>query len=190
MPIPSGSVLPLLDELKTHVNITSDTHDDELQDLLDAAVGVVEGYVGPLDSRTVVETHRTLNTASPLVLRQAPAIDVTSVTAGDGTLYALTDYDLDTEAGLLHLAYEGSYGRWYGQATVTYSAGRTDLPAAIRTAILIVASRLWETQRGNAPSALPISDNEGFNADPAGLPLLPPRARELLRPYLLGPSVA
>lgn len=180
--VSAGTIVPALGDLKEHLNITSATHDVELQHMLDAAVQVVEGYVGRLNERSVTETHRNGSGGGPLVLRESPVVSVLSVASADGTTYAAADYDLDGPAGMLHVA--GGYGRWPRGVTVTYLAGRSELPAAIRLAVLIVAGRLWETQRGNAPSALPVSD-DGFTADPGGLPLLPPRARELLRPYLL-----
>jgi hypothetical protein len=42
--------LPTLTDLRAQTNITSTADDDELQDHLDAAVDVVTGIVGPIDS--------------------------------------------------------------------------------------------------------------------------------------------
>lgn len=197
MPIPASSVAPTLDELKAHLNITSATHDDELLSILDAAVEVVEGYVGPLDGQTVTERYYNRNPALPLLLRQYPVQAVTSISDVDGNVFEADSYTVDLDTGRVWLARWGGglrswsfWGPGVGlDVTVTYTTGRTSLPASIRLAILIVAARLWETQRGNAPSALPVSDDPS-GLDPGGLPLLPPRAQELLRQYLRGPVVA
>lgn len=167
---------PTLADLKSHLNITDPSQDSELLTMLDAAVDVVEGYVGELDSASVTETHYGGGTV--LVLRRPPVLSVTSVTMNGA---ATTAYVLDGAAGLLR-------GQFSGDTVVTYTTGRAVVPPAVRLAVLVVAGRLWETQRGNAPSALPFSDDAGA-VDPGGLPLLPPRARELLSGYVYGPTV-
>ena len=195
MPVPASSILPTLDELKTHVNITSTTHDDELQDMLDAAAEVVAHYVGPLDSETVTEIHYDSRRMVSLLLRNHPVLSVTSITDGNGVVLDADTYTVDTGTGIVRFTGYTStpYFLWWGDRgdlTVGYEKGRSTLPAAVRLAVLIVAARLWETQRGTAPSALPVTDEAGFPTDPGSLPLLPPRARELLAPYLLGPVIA
>jgi hypothetical protein len=49
--------LPTLTDLKAHLNLDTTADDGELADMLDAAVDVVEGIVGPITSKTVTETH-------------------------------------------------------------------------------------------------------------------------------------
>lgn len=184
MPIPASSVLPTVDDLKAHVNILTTTHDAELQDMLDAAVEVVEGYVGPLDGGSVTETHYAPARGLPIVLRQVPVVAVTSVSSSVGTTYTSSDYVLDGAAGLLRAPYG-----WAGDVTVAYTTGRTSLPASIRLAILIVAAHLWETQMGGGNAVPPYPGADVDGAVPAGF-AVPNRAMELLRPYLRGPAVA
>lgn len=191
MPIPAGSILPLLSDLKEHLDIQRSVHDAELQGMLDAAVELVEGYVGPLDGVTTTETHYAVSRSLPLVLRRSPVLSVASVTDSYGNAYSGSDWTLDGPAGLLHLSRTGgAFGHWSGDVTVTYTAGRATLPTSVRMAILIVAADLWSTQRGNAPSALPVPDEAGSSTGPNALPAVPPRAYSLMQPYLLGPSVA
>lgn len=190
MPIPASSILPTVEDLKERLNVTSTTHDDELQDMLDAAAELVALHVGPLDSTSVTETHYGASGKHPLVLGRAPVLEVTSLTNVNGSTWTADDYTFEGASGLLRLAYAGGYARWSGDVTVTYTVGRESLPGPIREAVLIVAADMWSTQRGNAPSALPVADDLGLPASPNALPAIPPRAFSLLQPYLLGPSVA
>jgi hypothetical protein len=171
--------LPTLADLKAHVNVTTTTHDAELAAMLAAATNVVEAAVGPLVVRSVTETVTVRGGTA--ILSTPPATGVTSLTTGSGT--TVDTFTLNGRAGLLTgLPVSGS-------VTVTYTAGRDVIPDALSLAVLVVASRLWETQRGNAParSALPGADDAFTN--PSGLPLLPPLAQALLDPYRLASPV-
>lgn len=179
--------LPTVDDLKIHANIpASDTsHDAELTDMLDAAIELVEGIVGPVGVGTVTETHYNVS-SSALVLARFPASAVTAVGTRSGattTPLTLADYELDTGTGILRRADGGGF---YGSYTVTYSTGRATVPASIHLAILIVAAHLWETQRGTAPTALQLQDPNGADVGPSGMGYaIPRRAQELLQPYML-----
>jgi hypothetical protein len=185
--------LPTVDDLKIHANMTSSVDDSELQDVLDAAIEVVEGLIGPLSSPgQVVETHRNVS-SDVLVLKRMPVAGLVSVASRVGassTPLTLGDYELDAASGLLRTA---SGARFYGSYTVTYTSGREVLPAAIRLAVLIIAAHLWETQR------MPMQDSgpAGFggmdgipDAGSAGRGFaIPNRAQELLQSYM-SPSIA
>jgi hypothetical protein len=168
--------LPTLTDLKAHLNKTSTTADDaELADMLDAAVDVVEGIVGPVTTSPVTETHRV--SSDVLVLRRMPVAGLVSVSPG-----SLADFALDVDSGLLRRV--DGYG-FVGPVTVTYSVGRPMVPAAISLAILIIAGHLWETQRGTSPSALSLQQPgaEPLDAPVAGY-AIPNRARDLLARYV------
>ena len=180
--------LPNLTDFDAHLSGGGD--DTEKDDTLDAAVDIVEGIVGPLQVAAVTEIHRGIS-SSLLVLRQAPVVALSSIASGYGSVFtALTvsDYDLDADAGVVR-AVNG--GRFRGDFQVTYTVGRSDVPVAIREAILIIAAHLWETQRGVAPSALSLQGADVADTFSPGLGYaVPNRARELLAPYALGPVVA
>lgn len=183
MPIPAGSILPTVDDLKVELNITSTTHDVELQRKLDAAVNHLRSRGLHMDSEAVVgEVHRNVNT-DRIVLKREPVLSVEAVTHADGTVYAATDYDLDPASGMLYVAYSGAYSRWYGQIVVDYTIGMSTLPEDLVEAVLLIAAGLWETQRGNAPSALPVNE-DGFTLDPGGRPLISPKAETLIAPHM------
>lgn len=168
-----------LAELKAHANIPAGntTSDVELDLLRLAAQEAVEGLVGPVVWRSFTETVR--HSGGVVVLRHAPVAEVTSFTAA-GT--AVTGYTLDGPAGLLTGVTAS------GDLSITYSAGRSTVPPAIKVATLIIGRHLWDTQRGNAPSALPTVDETApqFGVGYA----IPNRAMDLLAPFLLPSGVA
>ena len=171
-----------LDEVKEHLNIAPSVtdHDTELVLIASAAQELVEGIVGPVLHREVVQVDRSLT--SSVVLSSAPVVSITSV-AYDSVAY-LSPVTVDAEAGIVSGLSGGD------NATITYVAGRAECPDAIRLAALIVAAHLWRTQLGNAPSgALPQSDD--FPQGPFGVGFaIPSRAMDLLSPYALTTGVA
>lgn len=192
MPIPAGSILPTLADLKAHANITTSTHDTELQQMLDAAVALVARHVGPLDSETVTDEALS-GGSSQLVLSRYPVLAITSAFYSDGTAITADDLEVDTASGVVSWGY-GTAGRFSAgtrNVRVTYTVGRTSLPAPIWLAILITAADLWSTQMGGGSAVPPYPGAEvdgGVSGN--GLPALPPRALSLIEPYLLAPVVA
>jgi hypothetical protein len=175
----------VLADLKTHLNIDlSDTsQDSELQGFLDAAIDVAEGIVGPITVRSFTETHYG-HAGGPLFLFRTPVESVESVANGYGP-YSLVGLTADTSMGAVRSA--SSYGL-RGDVTVTYTAGRATIPAAVRLAVLIIAAHLWETQRGAAP--LPFGVNDVDAPTPGLGYAIPRRAEELLAPFATGPVLA
>ena len=182
--------LPTVTDLKLHINVTSADDDGELADMLDAAVDVVEGIIGPLTARSVTETHRNVS-SDVLVLRRMPAAELVSVSSRYGsvlTALTLEDFDLDADTGLLRRA----DGGWMvGSFTVSYSVGRPTVPAAVRLAILVIAGHLFETQRMpgfQSADSLPAGFGGLDGVPDARLPglgyAIPNRAQELLTPYI------
>lgn len=175
--VPNSQAVSMAD-VRSHLNIKTKVSDVELLTALIAAVEVVAFHVGaPLVPQTRTETHRRTGT---VILGSSYVRSLTSVMQ-DGL--AVSGFTL-VPGGMLTVPVGSG-----GSLTVTYVAGFDRLPMAVRLATLIVVGRLWETQRGNGPSALPEDLNEPFTA-PGGLPLLPPRAQTLLEPYRRGVLVA
>jgi hypothetical protein len=165
-------------ELKDFANITSSSADAELDLMRDAAQDAVEGLVGPVLWRNVTETVVALGGVA--VLGYRPVVSLTSV-LHEG---AAVTYTTTGTAGIL-TGIRGYNGR---DLTVTYVAGRTTVPAALRLATLIIAAHLWETQRGNSPSsALPLAEETAAFGMGYGIPN---RAKDLLAPYLMPAGVA
>lgn len=178
--------LPTVGDLREHTNQTDTTHDRELTDMLDAAVEVVEGIIGPVASGTVTETHYNVS-SSVLVLRSMPVAALTAVSSRAGavtTPLTLADYELDAGTGIVRRKDGGAF---YGSYTVTYSTGRAAVPASIRLAILVVASHLWETQTMPGMDRMQPGFGGADGIPDAGSPgrgfAIPNRAQELLAPY-------
>ena len=184
--------LPNLTDFEAH--LTGGGDDVEKDDILDAAIGIVENIVGPLQVATVTETHRRI-CSDVLILRQMPVVALSSISSRYGatrTALTLGDYELDAETGMVRI---GSGLHFYGDFEVTYSVGRDEIPVAIREAILIVAQHLYQTQRVPGANFGRVPGFGGSEADaPSATPglgfALPNRAKELLEPYALGPVVA
>jgi hypothetical protein len=174
------SVVPLADA-KVHLNFTTTTNDAELQDMLDRAESILARRVGPLAPVTVTDEVHT--GPGPLLLKRYPVVSVTSA-ASDGV--AVTDLDLDAGAGLLY----GTFTSAFRKVRVTYTAGRSVLPADLEAAVLELVRHLWESQRGNAPSARALQDPDERTLQGVSSYLLPYRVQTLIEPHLLPSSVA
>jgi len=176
-----------LAQAKRHLNIlASDTSQDaEIQDMIDAATEWVESRVGPVIRRTYTDT--VWASGEVLLLGHAPVISLTSIAGAYGysDTYAVGDVFLDADAGIVRLATRATWTT--NPLAVTYVAGRATIPAAIRTAALLILKSLWETQRGAAAVSLQGLED---NAEVPGIGLAVWRAEKLLEPYLLPPVVA
>lgn len=188
-----------LPDVKRHLSITESTHDAALQDLIDAAVGVVEGLIGPLTPKTYSEVYN--GGGYRLVLRHAPVVSVSSVVENWGTInYTLTNqpvgqatdaygYDIDDpEAGILVRRTVGSFPFPFfsgiGNVAVTYTAGRTSVPGPVKLAVLRQIRDLWsDYQSGRTKNGVVSASN----AMPYGVSNY---VADLLLPYMLMPGIA
>jgi hypothetical protein len=130
-----GSVVIDYDALKDRLNKSGARHvdDDELADMLDAALAEYETYVGPLPG-TVTESHD--GGYGSIVLGSSAVSAVTAAAYSDGTTITLADLDLDTRTGILHWGYNttGWFTSGRRNVTITYTVGA--LPANHREAII------------------------------------------------------
>jgi hypothetical protein len=176
-------------DVKTHLNLTDDGDAFELTRFIDAASDIVEQIVGPLSDSTYTETHDATN-RSVLVLNHFPVQSVQSVVESVwGASRTLTaqpvgsagfGYTMAAESGVMERRFYGGPSRFCGPVTVTYTAGRGSVPAAVQLATLVIVAYLWQTQRGAA--SLP---SVGGEPAPAFVQNggVPPLALELLRGY-------
>lgn len=172
-----------LDDAKAHMNITTTTNDVELASVLAGAIALAESFVGPIELRSVTETHYAVNT-DRLVLRRLPAVSVTSIairasTGSTPTVYLTDSLLLDPDVGVLRMM-----NGWplYGDVTVVYVAGRTLTPPAVHRAILAIVKADWSSQRGARPlpgsgegdAATPYYPGAGTGLSPLVIALLQP----------------
>lgn len=180
-----------LAEAKAQLDITTTTHDEELQGYIDGLTDPIEAIVGPVVEQTITETHETPSCGvSVLVLMQAPVISLTSVTSvlSAGTSYTVGSLDVDSMTGIVRRL-DG--GRLYGPVRVTYTAGRQQIPETIKLAAKILLQHLWRTQYGAARGNVGGGDDFDVNEPVIGYGYaIPNRVLQLLERYKLGPEVA
>lgn len=171
------SVLDLADA-KAYLNITSSDFDSELQTFIDAAEAAIAQRVGPLSTSSV--TKRVPGYAWSLHLPIYPAVSLTSVTPVGGSALTLADLYLDQDSGAI--SYNG--GSFFSSAgyDVTYTAGRSPVPADLLMAARELLRHMWTTQRGSRTG--PALDIPGLAYS------LPNRVLELIAPYELLPGLA
>ncbi|MFJ6561862.1 hypothetical protein ACIQMV_18775 [Streptomyces sp. NPDC091412] len=179
-----------LDDAKAQLDITSDAHDTELQGYVDALTPVIEGIVGPVETRAVTETVG--GRGPTLCLAQTPAVELISVTPlTGGTGLDVARLHLDGAAGTI-MRLDGAYfdGRLW---TVVYSAGRGSVPPTIRLAALILLQHLWRTQYGASRGLGSIGGGDDYSVTepvPGFGYAVPNRVLQLLEPFKSGPGVA
>ena len=164
---------------KTHLNITSSTHDTELGTFITAAEAAIAVRCGPLESTAV--TERVDTAAGRLLLSRPPVISLTSVTPVGGSALTLGDLYLNTRAGVV-CGQSGSVPS--GTYDVVYAAGRTTCPEDLVLAVKELVRHLWDTQRG--PTRRPGSTASELtgNTIPGAAYLLPFRVSELIAPHV------
>ena len=172
-----------LSTLKAHLNLTGTTNDDELRSMLNAATAAIEARVGPLTRRPVTEVHN--GGVSGILLRQPPALSITSVTE-NGSTVAGSGYTLSPGGGVVTRVNGYSRSVWtdgFNNVSITYTAGRTSIPADIRQAVLELVRHLWTTQRGQQGNRRQdeFIAGQGYS--------MPNRVLELIAPYEL-PGIA
>ncbi|MGW1546614.1 head-tail connector protein [Streptomyces sp. NPDC002346] len=180
-----------LADAKAQLNITTDSNDTELQAYVDAATPVIERFIGPCDETQVSEVHDLGRSGSRLlVLRKTPAVSVTSIVdeLSGSEAVAATAVVLDGEVGSLR---RRDGGALRGLLRVTYTAGRTEVPATVNLAARMLVQHLWQTQNASRGPVLPGGGDYSVSEPVAGLGYaVPNRVLELLEPYRLPPEVA
>lgn len=190
-----------LSDAKGHlgIDLADTTHDAQLNDLIAAAQGVIEGMIGNLSAVSYTETYD--GGSYVIVLRHTPVIAVQSLTENWGTItYTLTNQPVgqstdaygytigDPAAGTIERRTVGSFPFQFfageDNVAITYTAGRTDLPFDIKLALIRQLRLLWaDYQSGRTMKA-------GARQQSGPLPLLDPYVVDLLGPYLLQPGIA
>lgn len=157
----------------------------ELQGRLDAAVGVVEGLVGPLTPTERVEKRR--HDGGPVILLGSlPVLSVQEVRTvpRDGSaaeVYDITRFVWDRSGVVTWLGASRIPAGW---VQVSYTAGREDVPADLVEAVLTQTQILWMSQRRGSVARSSMGEAQGAAITPAVR-----RLEQLLAPHLL-PVVA
>ncbi|MFG3154229.1 head-tail connector protein [Streptomyces sp. NPDC048219] len=189
--------LVTLDEAKRQLGLRLDPSPDdvELQLYVDALPAAIEGYVGVVEQRQFTDTlpgpggGRDRGRRHALALLHPPVVAVTSL-AGGGYTYPADTLTLDGPAGIVTRTDGAAFPA--GTFTVTYTAGRAEVPPTIKLAALMLLQHLWRTQRPSRSGALAGGgdDYSVQNPIPGFGYAVPNRVLELLQPYRLPPGVA
>jgi len=183
-----------LPDVKTYLKITRTDNDGELGDFLAGAIAAVEDVIGPLAAQTVTEEFD--EHGPRIVLSRTPVLSLSSVVIEPWLGAAAVDdtaaWRLNPTTGVLRRMVVGGSLPFYGRGsifTVTYTAGRADVPAPVNRAILMQVREMWKSQRGSMPVNQTGAENppsifggtQGF---------LGAEVMELLTPYIPPPGVA
>lgn len=176
------SLIVSLADAKAHLNITGTRDDEELRSWIEAATDVVENYVGPCVRRTFSEVfHLPWYGVRSVALNHSPVIEITNISGA-----SLDDIDTDTGFGIVRHVGDGKFS---DRIEITYTAGRTVIPANITKAALIILQHLWQTQRNGSRGALP-GAMESVEPVPGLGYAVPNRALQLMAAHRLPPGVA
>lgn len=173
-------IVSLLDA-KAYLNIPdSDTMSDgEVQDFLDSATELVREETRDYGQQTYTETVPVYD--GEALLSHTPVAGVASVvSAVSGE--SITGWSVDSWGRLTGLPWWGALLYWR-RITVTYTAGNPIPTARMATATLMVLGRLWQSQRGNAPTVLQGADGAVFTPGMQGILA---EVRALLGPGTVG----
>jgi hypothetical protein len=186
-PALAAGILSLADA-RAVCNLETSTQDAELRIYIEATTDAIEGYIGPIGRRTVIET--VYPSSGVLLLRTTPVLSLTSVTPYLSAALTVGSLVVDLSAGIV---YPGTYGGfWAGWYDVVYEAGRVVIPAAVHLAARKTLKHLWSPDQYGA-AGLP---RAGFGGEDTGLAsqafafVKSYGVRELLDPYRSAPAVA
>lgn len=180
-----------LAEAKAQLDIESTATDVELQSYIDALTAVIEGVVGPVETREFTET--VTGRGPTLCLHQTPVVALTSLTPvlNDGTTQDVTGLHVDAASGVVR---RRDCGQFYGGPwTAVYTAGRGAVPPTINLAARILLQHLWRTQYGASRGLGSIGGGDDYDVTqpvPGFGYAVPNRVLELLQPYKTAPAVA
>jgi hypothetical protein len=191
-----GFVISLADA-KSALGVTTSTNDEELRLYLAAITAVIERRVGPV----VQATHTQIcEAADTIVLHRSPVISVTSIVPtfpNAPSIYPMPTYLLENATGVLRqqpfyfsqwgfdYGFNGSFLPYYGRLTVTYVAGRQQIPAALQVAARIIVKDVWGSRRLAGPMAVNAADPEEL----ADRIWVPEDAATLLETVSRGPRI-
>lgn len=180
-----------LDEAKAQLDITTTTHDVELQAYIDSLTSVIEGIVGPVENRSVTEDIE--GCGRTLALLHTPVVSLTSLTPvlATGLPVDVAGLHVDGKTGIIRRTDGTPFagGPW----TAVYTAGRGAVPPTINLAARILLQHLWRTQYGASRGLGSIGGGDDYDVTqpvPGFGYAVPNRVLELLQPYKTPPAVA
>lgn len=186
------SALVTVPDVKDSLNITRDGDDAELATFLAAAVSAIGHLVGPLAPQSVSEEID--NHGPHIVLTYTPVVSVQSVSIepwlGAAPIDDTAMWRLNPMTGVLRRLVVGGSLPYFGPGsifTISYTAGRADIPDDLNRAVLMQVADMWRSQRGASP--LPSPADQAVPAYGGDQGFLGAGVMALLLPYLRAPGV-
>lgn len=156
---------------------------DALDECLNSALENLTDKCGPLDSAE--RTYQVWPSGRSLVLPDTHLVSVSTITDPDGNVHDVPARRINRMAGVIEVVARGRIvtGEW------TVTARTREHGDSLSLATKIIASHLYETQRGRAVNSATDAIMRGSTpaGDPSGVPkgfAIPSRAAELIRPFL------
>lgn len=187
----AARALCTLAAVKAELSITGTTLDAQLNLRIADASAAIEGYCGRQFCRQgLTEVLRGV-CVEELRLAQRPVASITSLTADGALLVSGTDYEADTEAGVLYRLSSDAHVWWSAaKITVVYAAGyllpdqaSADLPADVARAcvLTVCAAQLSQGRDLSIRSESAQDVGQVSYLDPReGMEALPPQVAGLL----------
>lgn len=175
-----------LDDAKAQLEITSSVDDTELLDKILSATELINTECGVSIATSFTESlvpNRDKFGRYVFLATYVPLLSIDSMVGEITGLSTMTCTIANAEAGTFGPPWGVPI---LGPQTVTYTAGRTEVPASLQDACKLLVQWLWESKRGAQP--LPVMGLEEPDMQPANMGY-PPQAIHLMRPYLLGPRI-
>jgi hypothetical protein len=184
---PTTALLLGLDEAKRQlrINPTDTAQDENIRDWLAALTRPIEHMVGACTPHVI--TNELAETAGYVIrTRLTPVISVQSLVPcfAYGVSYATADLTVTDEGRVVRVSGLPFFSTAY---FMTYTIGRTTVPANVRMAVRIILQHLWATSRGAAQPAYLGGDDT--SVIPGLGYAIPNRAMELLQVDQRGPAV-
>ena len=185
-PAPEDTRFVTLADLKEWMRLPSSMPENleaALDEALDSALENVSEKCGPLDAAE--RTYEVWPSGRSLVLPDTHLTSISQITDPDGNVHDVPARRINRLAGVIEVATRGRIvmGLW------TVMARPREAGKSLSLAVKIIASHLYETQRGRAVNSATEGMMRGATpvGDPAGVPkgfAIPSRATELIRPFL------
>lgn len=164
--------LTVLETVKSEFGITNTDQDDNLARYIHEASAAIANVCNRVFAEEVVreEFRRVIwgNRIDNIVLRRKPVTLITSIIEDDVTLVEGTDFEVNSQAGIIYRLWDGLGSRrfwyFYDNIVITYRAGYfllDDLPYDVERACIRLVRYFYETGGGSSSSSSSSSSGLG-----------------------------
>jgi uncharacterized phiE125 gp8 family phage protein len=155
-----------LDDVKLHLGITDTSKDALLSDLITRASAMIETYLGrTIAIQTYTETWRAPATyrRDSITLAYAPVTALTSVTETGMALTADTDYEFESNTGIIYRITDAPSTRLrFGyEVIVVYDSGWATVPSAIASVCIDLVTVAYTQGRHDTSVRLELTQGVG-----------------------------